>query len=167
MNTDYRLVRKSDAEALAEYLKAVAGDTDNLSFSVSDASEMDRTAEALFIAELKSTPSVFAIAITDGVISGSCDIRISGRVRTKHRGDLSIAVRKEFWSTGIAQHLYEFAVSEARERGVKKIQAETRSDNERAKAFLLRNGFQSEGLSPMLLCVDGEYIDGEHFGLVL
>lgn len=167
MDTEYRLIRTGDAEALLDFMKAIAGDTDNLAYSVSDVEKLGDADERIFIAELRNTGSVYAISITDGRISGSCDIRISSKVRTRHRAELAIAVRKEYWGTGIAQHLLEFALSEAKERGVRKISLSVRSDNERAKAFYLRNGFVLEGPDPMLLCIDGEYIDGEHYGLLL
>ena len=167
MDTDYRMVRAADAPALLDFMKRVAGDTDNLALSVAETEDMEVHDEKLFITELRNTPSVFALAITDGVITGTCNIRIPVRVRTRHRGELAIVVRKEYWGTGIAQHLFEFAVSEAKERGVVKLQVDVRADNERAKAFYKRNGFVSEGVSPMLLCVDGEYVDGEHMGCIL
>ena len=62
---------------------------------------------------------------------------------------------------------FDFAVSEAKERGVKKLSLSVRKDNERAIGFYKRNGFVSEGSDPMLLYIDGEYVDGEHFGLIL
>ncbi len=167
MDTDYRFLRSDDAPLLLDFLKAIASETDNLAFSFSDIESLDEADERIFIAELRKSPSVYAAAISDGKIIGTCEIRASRRLRTKHRGELAIAVRKEFWGKGVAQHLFGFAVSEARERGIKKISLSVRKDNERAIAFYKRNGFVSEGTDPMLLFIDGEYIDGEHFGLIL
>ena len=168
MDTEYRMIRGEDAALLLDFMKAVAGDTDNLAFTVPEAEALDEGSERLFITEARKSQSVFAAALTDGIISGTCEIRIStGHARTRHRGDLAIAVRKEYWGTGIAQHLLEFAISEARERGVRKISLAVRSDNARAKAFYERNGFVHEGHDPMLLFVDGFFVDGEHYGLVI
>ena len=167
MDTDYRMIRADDSAALLDFMRAVAGDTDNLACSSSDVEKLDDASERVFIAELRKTPSVYAVAVADGKIIGSCDIRVPDRVRTRHRGEFAIAVRKDYWGTGVAQHLFEFTVAEAKERGVRKLNLEVRTDNERAKAFYKRNGFISEGPSPMMMFVDGEYVDGEHFGLIL
>lgn len=168
MDTEYRMLRGEDSSLLLDFMKAVAGDTDNLAFTVPEAEALDEGSERLFIAEARKSQSVFAAAITDGIISGTCEIRISsGHARTRHRGELAIAVRKEYWGTGIAQHLLDFALSEARERGVRKISLSVRSDNARAKAFYERNGFVHEGHDPMLFFIDGFFVDGEHYGLVI
>lgn len=167
MDTDYRFLRSEDAPLLLDFMKAIASETDNLAFSFSDIESLDETDERIFITEIRKSPAIYAAAISEGKIIGTCEIRASRRLRTKHRGELAIAVRKEFWGTGIAQHLFDFAVSEAKERGVKKLSLSVRKDNERAIGFYKRNGFVSEGLDPMLLYIDGEYVDGEHFGLRL
>ncbi len=161
------MIRADDAAALVDFMNKIAGDTDNLACSLSDVEKLDAASERLFIAEMRKSPSVYAVAVSNGEIIGSCDIRVSDRPRVRHRGELAIAVRKEFWGSGVAQHLFEFAVAEAKEKGVRKINLDVRKDNARAIAFYKRNGFVSEGFSPMLMFVDGEYVDGEHFGLVL
>ena len=167
MDTDYRLVRAGDSAALLDFMRAVSGDTDNLALSAADFGGIDERDEQFFIAEVKSSSSVLALAISDGKIIGSCEIRVSRRLRTKHRGELAIAVRKEFWGKGVAGHLLEFAIDEAKERGVTKLNLETRIDNERAKSFFTKNGFVSEGKDSELLFIDGEYIDGERFGKII
>ncbi len=167
MDTDYRLVRTGDAPLLLDFMRQVAGDTDNLATSIADIDAMDVKDEELFIAELKRAMDVFVLAIADEKVIGTCEIRMSRRLRTKHRGELAIAVRKEFWGKGVAGHLLEFAIDEAKERGVTKLNLETRIDNERAKAFFAKNGFVSEGNDSELLFIDGEYIDGERFGKII
>lgn len=167
MDTEYRMIRASDAPALLDFLRAVAGDTDNLAMSVADVDRMDESSEKLFIAEIRRSQSIYAISITDGEISGTCEISIPQRLRMRHRGELAIAVRKQYWGTGIAQHLYDYAISEAKERGITKVSLSVRADNERAKAFYRRNGFVSEGMDTRLFSIDGEYVDGERFGLIL
>ncbi len=167
MDTFYRMVRAEDAALLLDFMKTVTGDTDNLALSCSDIEALDAGDEKFFIAEIRQSPSVHVLAISDGKVVGACEIRVSRRLRTKHRGELAIAVRKEFWGKGIAGQLLDFAISEARERGVTKINLVTRSDDERSKAFFRKNGFVSEGCDKQLLYIDGEYLDGERFGKII
>ena len=102
MDTDYRFLRSEDAPLLLDFMKAIASETDNLAFSFSDIESLDETDERIFITEIRKSPSIYAAAISEGKIIGTCEIRVSRRLRTKHRGELAIAVRKEFWGTGIA-----------------------------------------------------------------
>ena len=164
MDTDYRLVRAGDSAALLDFMRAVSGDTDNLALSAADFGGIDERDEQFFIAEVKSSSSVLALAISDGKIIGSCEIRVARRLRTKHRGELAIAVRKEYWGKGIASHLLDFASEEAVDRGVTKLIVSTRIDNDRAKAFFLRHGFFDEGTDSKLLYIDGHYVDGIRLG---
>ena len=80
---------------------------------------------------------------------------------------MGIAVRKEYWGKGIAQHILEAAIAEAERRGVRKIYLTVRADNERAKSFYKRNGFELSGTDRMLFFIDGDYIDGEQYELIL
>ena len=57
MDTEYRMIRASDAPALLDFLRAVAGDTDNLAMSVADVDRMDESSEELFIAEIRRSQS--------------------------------------------------------------------------------------------------------------
>ena len=106
-------------------------------------------------------------AFEDDKIIGSCDIRIAERERLKHRAEMGIAVRKEYWGKGIAQSLLEKAIEEAAKRGVLKIQLTVREDNIRAKRLYIRNGFKLVGSDRMLFLIDGKYIDGEIYDLII
>ena len=85
------------------------------------------------------------------------------RLRIRHRGEFAVSVRKAFWGRGIGKHLAEFAIAEAKERGISILSTSVRNDNERAIDFLLRNGFEDAGPDPMLYSIDGEFIDGKRY----
>ena len=168
MDIDYRIIREDDATALIEFMTVVGGDTDNLSFSASDFSSVDPEDEKYVIREMRKGRNIFAVAVTDGKIIGSCDIKVQGDgARIRHRAYMAIAVRKDFWGRSISQHLLEFAIAEAKDRGIAKIGVLVRSDNETARSFYERNGFIHEGSESRLFYIDGKYISGEHYGLEL
>ena len=123
--------------------------------------------ERSFIRNSAASGWFSAVAVLDGRICGSCDIRVSQRERIRHRGEMGIAVRKEYWGKGVAQHIFDTAVSEARRRGIRKISLTVRSDNERAKAFYRKNGFSLCGTDRMLFLIDGKYVDGQLYDLIL
>ena len=107
------------------------------------------------------------IAANDDSICGSCDIRIQNRERLRHRAEMGIAVRKEYWGTGVAQHILEEAIAEAKRRGIRIICLAVRGDNKRAIAFYKRNGFEFSGVLRMLFCIGSNYVDGEQYELLL
>ena len=71
------------------------------------------------------------------------------------------------WDDFISSDIVPTMRPEAKERGITKVSLSVRADNERAKAFYRRNGFVSEGMDTRLFSIDGEYVDGERFGLIL
>ena len=108
MDTDYRLIREDDAAAIIEFMTVIGGDTDNLPFSASDFASVDPEDEKYVIREIRKGRNIYAIAVSDGKIIGSCEIRAQGdRTRIRHRADIAIAVRKDFWGMGIAKHLLD------------------------------------------------------------
>ena len=163
----YRLVRESDASAYLEFFRSVASETDNLACSVKEAAAMTVEDEQAFIRNTNGSGSFSIIAIIDDSICGSCDIRIQNRERLRHRAEMGIAVRKEYWGTGVAQHLLGEALAEAKRRGIRAISLTVRADNKRAVAFYKRNGFELSGVPRMLFCIDGKYYDGEQYELLL
>ena len=163
----YRFVREEDAAMYLEFFKTIVGETDNLACSKAEAEEMTIEEEKSFLKNMNDSGSFSIVAISEKCICGSCDIRIQNRERLRHRAEMGIAVRKEYWGTGVAQRILEESISEARNRGVKKISLTVRADNERAKAFYRRNGFELSGIDRMLFCIAGIYIDGEQYELLL
>ena len=168
MDIDYRIIREDDAASLIEFMTVIGGDTDNLSFSAADFSSIDPDDEKYVIREMRKGRNVYAIAISEGTIIGCCDIKVQGEgARIRHRAYMAIAVRKDFWGRGISQHLIEFAIAEAKDRGITKIGVLVRSDNGTARRFYEDNGFIHEGSDSRLFFIDGKYISGEHYGLEL
>lgn len=167
MEFEYRLVTEEDASAYRDFFRSIAGESDNLACSAEEADAMSIEDERSFIRNSAASGWFSAVAVLDGRICGSCDIRVSQRERIRHRGEMGIAVRKEYWGKGVAQHIFDTAVSEARRRGIRKISLTVRSDNERAKAFYRKNGFSLCGTDRMLFLIDGKYVDGQLYDLIL
>ena len=127
----YRLVRESDASAYLEFFRSVASETDNLACSAKEAVAMTVEDEQAFIKNTNGSGSFSIIAAADDGICASCDIRIQNRERLRRRAEMGIAVRKEYWGAGIAQHLLEEAIAEAKTRRIRIISLTVRSDNKR------------------------------------
>ena len=162
---EYRVAEENDAEPFLNFFKAIVFETDNLAATPEEAGKMTVEDEKTFIKNANGSFSV--IAIENGIIYGSCDIRIPERARLRHRAELGIAVRKECWGTGIAERLLKAALEGAEEKNVKKVELTVREDNERAKSFYKRHGFTFVAKDRMLFLIDGEFIDGERYEIIL
>ena len=163
----YRIVNESDAAQYLAFFIAVVSETDNLASSPEEVKKLTVDDERAFI-KASSDSGSFSMAAFDGeVICGSCDIRISVRPRTRHRAEMGISVLRKYWGTVVARILLASALDEAAARGVRKVELTVRADNERAKAFYRKNGFAYAGRDSMLLYIDGRYIDGERYEILL
>ncbi len=159
----YRLVKENDASAYLEFFQSAASETDNLACSTREAESLIVEDERDFISNLNDSRSFSVIAAKDDSICGSYDIRIQNRERLRHRVEMGIAVRREYWGPGVAQHILE----EAKRRGIRIISLTVRTDNKRAIAFCKRNDFEFSGVFRMLFCIGGNYVDGEQYELLL
>lgn len=161
-----RKAEEKDAEKFLEYFNSVGSETDFLGFgaegprlTVEQEREIFRT----------STPkNFFLIAEVEGKIVGSCSIGTNEkRIRSQHFGELGIVVLKDYWGLRIGYHLMETAINLGREAGLKKINLDTRSDNEKAIALYKKLGFKEEGLIEWGTVIDGKFYDLLVMGLKL
>ena len=166
MDTDYRMVRIKDGELLLDLLKTVSGEADSLPQSPVEIAGIDKEeAEAVLSSALRN--SIITGAFSEGRMIGMCSIVPMMEVRRKHCGEMYLVVRKEFWNRGISTHLVNYAIDMAAEKGLRKISVSVADSSEGAKAFLEEVGFHSEGRNERMLSVDGKFIDGERFAMLI
>ena len=88
------------------------------------------------------------------------------RKRTRHCGELGIAVVKKYWGLGLGAALMECVIAWAKSSGVvRKIALHSRVDNERALSLYERFGFVREGVVSRLFEMAGEFHDAYLLGL--
>ncbi|MBO8436468.1 MAG: hypothetical protein IAA97_05775 [Spirochaetes bacterium] len=90
---EYRFVGEGDAAAFLDFFRAVVSETDNLACSFEDAGSMTEEDELAFIKSSISSGSFSVVAVEDGRILGSCDIRIATKARIRHRAEIEIRIR--------------------------------------------------------------------------
>lgn len=148
----------ADAEAMIEYLKAIGGESDNLTFGAEGlpiTAESERDYLESVLADKRSTELV---AVLGGEIIGDASLTALPR-RMSHRAELGIAVRKAYWGRGVGSMLMEELIAFAEESGTEIIDLEVRSDNSAAIHLYEKYGFVRFGRSPAYFRIDGEYID--------
>ncbi len=167
MDIDYRMVRVKDADSLLDLLKTVSAEVDSLPQSPVEIAGIDRDeVEAVLASTLRT--ATFAAAFSEGRMIGMCSIvPVSKEIRRKHIGLMFIAVRSDARGRGVSTHLAEYAIDMAHENGIKKVMMSVIDTSESGKEFLRSLGFISEGKNYRSLNIDGEYLDGERFALLL
>jgi RimJ/RimL family protein N-acetyltransferase len=120
-----------------------------------------------FVAEniAKHVPQVVA---KDGeVVVGWCDISPGWHDTLQHCGSLGMGLLREYRGRGIGGELLKACIEVAKERGITRVELETRADNEPALRLYRRLGFEYEGTKRRGMRVDGVYQDTIAMGLLL
>ena len=148
----------ADAAAQLAYLKAVGGETENLSFG-SEGVPLTVEQEAEYLGAQEASPdNAQFLAKADGEIIGTASLNRKPR-KMSHRGEFGISVRKAFWGCGAAQALMERILDFAGENGFEQLDLEVRSDNVRAIRLYEKYGFRKLCTFPGFFKVNGQYID--------
>lgn len=146
-----------DAEAMLAYLKQIGGETDNLSFGA-EGLPLTIEEEAAHIRQAEhSRDEVLFVAKDNGRIIADVSLTRLPR-RMQHRGDLGIAVLREYWNRGIAGRLLCEVVRFAKENSFDGIDLQVRSDNTAAIHLYEKFGFQKIGTHPCFFKMGAEEI---------
>jgi RimJ/RimL family protein N-acetyltransferase len=156
-------IRKATVRDAAEIVRAssqIGGESDNLSFG-SGEFYFNEDQEKQFINNINDRENCYYIvAIVDGKIVGSLSFMSSPRKRLMHRGDLGIAILKDYWGLGIGGCLMDYFFKWVFQNSItRKIDLEVREDNIRAINLYLKYGFKIEGRISRGICVDGKHYD--------
>lgn len=89
------------------------------------------------------------VAEVEGEIAGNAEIRFHTMVKTNHRSNIGIGLKKKFWGLGIGTALFRMLEEEARRRPDACImELEFIEGNSRARALYEKMGFRVVGMRP-------------------
>lgn len=155
-----RRVEESDSSELVKLSIKMGGESDNLTFGIDDfyfTEEQQRN----FISNIKDKNNcIYIAAIVENKIIGTLSFLASPRKRIEHRGDMGIAVLKEFWGIGIGSSLIDYFLRWAYSTEViRKIDLQVREDNVSAINLYLKRGFKIEGRISRGIQINGQFHD--------
>ncbi len=140
MNITIERASPADAAELLDHLKLVGGETDNLTFGA-EGLPFSVEAEAEYLARMESSANNFMLlAKADGHIIGNASLSRLPR-RMSHRGELAVAVAREYWGQGVGTRLMKEIISLAEENSFEAVDLQVRSDNVRAVRLYEKLGF--------------------------
>ena len=159
----FRSPKCEDATEMLEYLRTTAMETEFLIRYPEECNESEEQ-ESAFLQNIIDSPLNMMIACEiDGKIAGNCQLMLHGRLKTKHRAGVAIALTREYWGLGIGTAMFEELIRIAREHGIYQMELEVIEGNERAMGLFRKMGFEVVAAKPDSICLkDGtmlkEYI---------
>lgn len=137
-----------DAAQMLDYLVITSGETP---FLIRYPEECTETLEqeAAFLQKMAESPiDMMIVCLVDGELAGNCRLALHGRIKTRHRAGVAIALRKEFWGLDIGTAMFEEMVRKAKELGLHQLELEVIEGNERAMALYRKMGFDIIAAKP-------------------
>lgn len=133
--------KPTDAQKILEYLKQIGAETENLSFG-GEGLAIAVADEEKYLAKLEnSKDNIMFLAKEDGKIVGDASLTRLPR-RMYHRGELGMAVLKEYWRRGIGEKLLCNIITFAKENSFEILDLQVRSDNLPAIQLYKKHGFK-------------------------
>ena len=170
-NNQLLLVREASAEdvpALLEYIEAISGESDFLSFGRGEFRLSESEEREVLLDYQRSTNKLYALGLIDSEIVSSLSFSAGSRPRIQHTGEFGMSVCKEYWGLGIGSAMLDTLLEWARATGIiVKINLRVRTDNQRAIQLYERIGFVREGTISKEIRLDGKYYDHHWMGLEL
>lgn len=136
---------KEDALEMMEYLKACASETNFILRYIEECTETEEQESKYLQAINDSKFNIMIVAFVDGEIAGNCQLNIHKRLKTRHRGDVAIAIKKKYWNKGIGSALFNELIKIAKENGCLQLELEFIEGNTRARALYEKMGFSIFG----------------------
>ena len=144
-----RSPNKSDAADMAQFVRAIAAETD---FTLRTPEEYDRLtieAEATSIERINASKNVTSIICTlDGRLCANCNLQLNLKTKIRHRASIGIAVYKEFWGRGIGGAMIDEMIALARKNEVTQLELTVMEGNSRAISLYERKGFSAVATLP-------------------
>lgn len=148
----FRSPRKEDAAEMLAYLRQTAAETE---FVLRYPEEVVMTVEQeeAFIERInQSENNYMIICLVDGKHAGNCALQFHDKRKVRHRGEVAIALTKEFWGMGIGTFMFEEMIRLAREHGKTQLELGMIEGNERGLALYRKMGFRVYGELPNAFC---------------
>jgi RimJ/RimL family protein N-acetyltransferase len=157
------LIRRAapgDAAIALEYLRAVGGETPNLTFGA-EGPGLTEQEEREYLERIAAADNALAIlALVEGRIAGGLTFEGGKRPRLRHVGEFGISVSREYAGLGVGRAMIEYMIAWAEAGGVvRKINLKVRTDNTRAIRLYERMGWIQEGRTTRDTFTDGRFHD--------
>lgn len=162
-----REAEKNDAPALLDHIRAIAAESDFLTFGPGEFEPTVAQERDVLRRFHESEGQIYLVGELDDRIVAALSFVAGHRPRTRHSGELGLSVRKPHWGLGIGASMLDAFLAWAGENHIVKVNLRVRTDNRRAMRLYERRGFVHEGTLRKEIYLDGRYYDLYWLGLDL
>lgn len=143
-----RAVCKEDAIPMIAYLKAYYEQTPYL-MRYPDEFAVTAEQEATYLERQLVSPDVLMLVCeVEGKLAGNCQLDLNRWRKTRHRGQVAIALLKDYWGLGIGTAMFEEMIDKARQEKLEQLELEVIEGNQRAIELYHKMGFVYTGEKP-------------------
>lgn len=128
----FRSPTPKDAEKMLEYLKTTSAETEFLIRYPEECTDTIEQEVAFLKQNLDSDLNMMILCELDGKIVGNCALMRHGRLKTRHRANVAIALVRDYWGLGIGSAMFEEMIATARKQGISQLELEVIEGNDRA-----------------------------------
>lgn len=157
---EIREIQVNDAADMVEYLKIVMGESDFMNSYPDEITMTAEEEEKMIKGFNKSDTTLMLVVEMEGRLIASGTIIRLAKSKMRHRGNVALAVLKEFWNLGIGKKILISLESYAKELCLSQIELDYYSGNNRARALYDKIGFVETGKTPnAIILKDGRAYD--------
>lgn len=159
MELKIRPAMVEDADKIISYLNRVGGESDNLTYGKNEF-RLTAEEERFFIRELQCKKnSVLLLGLVETRIVAIGNIMSEEKARLAHNAYLGISVARDYWNLGIGTLMMAELIRFSETAGIRNLFLKVRSDNLYAIRLYEKYGFETVGLIPNELLINGKYYD--------
>jgi len=138
----------SDAEAALEYMKITAAETPFLLREPDEVTLTIADEERYLNRVVQSENDCSIFCFVNGRLAGNCSINRRTKRKNRHRADIGIALKQEFWNLGIGTAMFREMIALAQSWGLMQLELEVIEGNDRAIGLYEKMGFQTVAATP-------------------
>lgn len=147
-NAVFRSPIPEDAPQMLTYLRTTAAESVYL-LRYPEECTMTVEQETAFLQRVNESPAdVMIVCFVDGVLAGNCQLSMKTRIKTRHRGEVAIAIEQAYWNLGIGTAMFEEMIAIARSHGLTQLELAFIEGNDRAKHLYEKMGFSVVSAMP-------------------
>lgn len=144
----FRSPSPEDASAMLAFLKKTAAETDYL-IRYPEECLTDGKAEEDFLCGIcQSETNMMILCEVDGAMIGNCHLWYTPRIKLRHRGEVAIALLKQYWGLGIGSAMFEEMVAQAKRWELEHLSLSYIEGNDRARGLYEKAGFREVARIP-------------------
>jgi len=144
----FRSPHPADAKQMLQYLKDTSGETPFLLRTPEECDMSLEQEEAFLRSVAESESSIMILCIVEGNLAGNCHLSRHTKKKNAHRGDVAIALYKEFWGLGIGSAMFQEMIAIANQWGLMQLELEVIEGNQRAMNLYHKMGFETISFVP-------------------